>query len=69
MKVFLFATILQSFAIVGFGQNKVSTDTSKCGTLLNRLSENWKLDSTGNNDFVEKTQSIYFHANNFCLGI
>jgi len=51
MKVFLFATILQSFVIVGFGQNKVSTDTSKCGTLLNRLSENWKLDSTGNNGF------------------
>ena len=51
MKVFLFATILQSFAIVGFGQNKVSPDTSNCGTLLNRLSENWKLDSTGNNGF------------------
>ena len=51
MKAFLFASIFCTLAIIALGQNKPSADANDCVTLMNRLSENWKQDSTGNNGF------------------
>ena len=51
MKTFLFTSIFWTLALVSLGQNKSYSDVNDCATLMNRLSENWKLDSTGNNGF------------------
>jgi hypothetical protein len=51
MKAFLFTSTFWTLAIVALGQNKSSAGVSDCMTLMNRLSENWKQDSIGNNGF------------------
>jgi len=51
MKAFLFTSIFWISATVAFGQNKSSANVSDCVTLMKRISENWKQDSTGNNGF------------------
>src|SRR6185295_12114254 len=51
MKIPLFATFFLALRTLTFGQSPTIIDTSDCTILLNRLSENWKLDSTGNNGF------------------
>lgn len=60
MKAFLFVIIFLPCATTGFGQNRVLADTSDCLRLLERLSENWKSDSTGNDGFRYENRKYLF---------